>query len=216
MSAFPGSPKLVKGAIVGIDEFNPLASVIIFQYNPKTLTRRMEASAPQSGGAQSEVLRLSGAPKETIDLDVEIDATDQLENGDTTTASMGIYPQLSALEMLLYPKSLQVITNTAMLAAGITEVIPPTAPFTLFIWGAKRVVPIRLDGFTITEEEFDPDLNPLRAKASLSLKVLTYNDFSFTHPGFAVYLSHQVVKEVMATVGSVANVSGTVSASLDI
>jgi hypothetical protein len=216
MSTFPGSPRLTKGAIVGIDEFNPLASVIIFQYNPKTLTRRLEAAAPQSGGAQSEVLRLSGAPKETIDLEVEIDAADQLEVGDALAASMGIYPQLSALEMLLYPKSAQVIINTAMLAAGMTEVIPPTAPFTLFIWGIKRVVPVRLNGFSITEEEYDPSLNPIRAKASLSLQVLSYNDFSITHPGFAVYLSHQVVKEAMATVGSAANVTGTITASLDI
>ncbi len=141
MTTFPGSPRLVKGAIVGIDPLNPLASIIVFQYNPKTLTRRLEAQAAQSGGAQSEVLRLSGAPAETIDLEVEVDAADQLEVADATTRELGIYPQLSALEMLLYPKSTQAITNAALLAAGITEVIPPTAPFTLFIWGLKRVLP---------------------------------------------------------------------------
>ena len=61
MSTLPSSPRLVKGAIVGIDPFNPLASIIIFQYNPKTMTRRLEAAAAQGGGAQSEALRLSGA-----------------------------------------------------------------------------------------------------------------------------------------------------------
>jgi len=216
MTTFPGAPRLIKGAIVGIDPFNPLASVIMFQYNPKQLTRRLEGRTAQAEGARSETLRLSGAPTETIDLEVELDAVDQLEVGDATTQSMGIYPQLSALEMLLYPKSGQVILNTALLAAGMTEIIPPAAPFTLFVWGLKRVLPVRLSSFSITEEEYDPSLNPIRAKAGLSLRVLSYNDFSFSHPGFTVFLSHQIVKEVMATVGSAANVGGSVSAAFDV
>lgn len=216
MTTFPGSPRLVKGAIVGIDPFNPLASIIVFQYNPKTMTRRLQAASPQGEGARSEVLRLSGAPTETIDLKVEIDATDQLETGDVLAETTGIYPQLSALEMLLYPKSAQVILNTALLAAGTLEIVPPAAPFTLFVWGLKRVVPVRLDGFSIEEQEYDPDLNPIRAEVSLSLRVLSYNDFNVTHPGFAVFLAHQVAKEVMATLGSVGNAAGSVSASFDV
>lgn len=216
MTTFPGAPRLVKGAIVGLDKFNPLASVIVFQYNPKTVTRRLQAAAPQAEGARAEVQRLHGAPTETIDLEVEIDAADQLETGDAVTQALGVYPQLSALEMLLYPKSAQVILNTALLAAGTLELVPPEAPFTLFVWGAKRVLPVRLDGFSITEEEFDPQLNPIRAKATLSLRVLSYNDFNVTHPGFALFLAHQVVKEAMATVGSASNVAGAVSASFDV
>lgn len=216
MTTFPRSPRLVKGAIVGIDPFNPLASVIVFQYNPKTMTRRLQASTPQGDGARSEVLRLSGAPVENIDLKVEIDATDQLETGDAQAESMGIYPQLSALEMLLYPKSAQVILNTALLAAGTIEIVPPAAPFTLFIWGLKRVVPVRLESFSIEEQEYDPSLNPIRADVSLGLRVLSYNDFNVTHPGFAVFMAHQIAKEVMATLGSVGNVAGGVSASFDV
>jgi hypothetical protein len=216
MTTFPGSPRLVKGAIIGIDPFNPLASIIVFQYNPKTMSRRLQAATPQGEGARSEVQRLSGAPTETIDLKVEIDATDQLETGDVIAETTGIYPQLSALEMLLYPKSAQVILNTALLLAGTIEIVPPAAPFTLFIWGLKRVVPVRLDGFSIEEQEYDPNLNPIRAEVSLSLRVLSYNDFSVTHPGFAVFLAHQVAKEVMATIGSVGNVAGGVSASFDV
>ncbi|MDX1546665.1 MAG: hypothetical protein R3247_06740 [Rhodothermales bacterium] len=216
MTTFPGAPRLVKGAIIGIDPFNPLASIILFQYNPKTMTRRLQAATPQGEGARSEVQRLHGAPTETIDLKVEIDAADQLETGDVLAQTMGIYPQLSALEMLLYPKSAQVILNTALLLAGTIEIVPPAAPFTLFIWGLKRVVPVRLDSFSIEEQEYDPNLNPIRAEVSLSLRVLSYNDFSVTHPGFAVFLAHQIVKEVMATVGSVGNVAGSVSASFDV
>jgi hypothetical protein len=209
MTTFPGSPRLQKGAIVGIDIFNPLASVIIFQYNPDTLTRTLQAQTTTGETGRSEALRLKGAPVESIKLDVEIDATDQLEKADPVATSMGIFPQLSALEMLLYPKSSLVIANTVLMAVGTIEVIPPEAPFTLFIWGPKRVLPVRLSGFTITEEAHDPGLNPIRAKVSLDLRVLSYSDFSVTHPGYALFLAHQVIKETMAVIGSVGNIAST-------
>jgi len=216
--SFPqSSPKVMKGAIVGIDPFNPLASIVVFQYNPDTLTRTLQAqSAGAQGGDRSEAMRLKGAPVETFKLDVEIDATDQLERDDALTESLGIYPQLSALEMLIYPKSALVLVNTALLAAGSMEVIPPQAPLTLFIWGPKRILPVRLTEFSITEEAYDVQLNPIRAKVSLGLRVLSYNDLPLTDPGFALFLAHQVVKEAMATIGSVGNLAGSVSGSVSV
>jgi len=206
MTTFPGSPRLVKGAIVGFDPFNPLASVIVFQYNPDSLTRTLQAQTTGSqSGDRSEALRLKGAPVETITVNIEIDATDQLEKSDPLATSLGIYPQLSALEMLIYPKSALVIANTVLLAVGTIEIIPPAAPFTLFIWGPKRVVPVRLTTFTITEEAYDVSLNPIRAKVALGLRVLSYNDFPLTHPGYSLFLAHQVVKEAMATINTVGN-----------
>lgn len=207
MSSFPGSPHVLKGAIVGIDIFNPLASVIVFQYNPDTMTRTLQAQAAGDNGARSEVTRLKGAPIETIKLDVEIDATDQLEKADTMATSTGIYPQLSALEMLLYPKSALVIANTVMMALGRTEIVPPVAPLTLFIWGLKRVLPVKLTEFSITEEAHDVGLNPIRARVSLGLRVLSYNDLSITNPAYYVFLTHQIVKETLATIGSIGNLS---------
>ena len=203
MTTFPNSPRLMKGAIVGIDIFNPVSSVILFQYNPETLTRTLQAQTSGEGGNPSEALRLRGAPQESITLDIEIDATDQLEKGENNATSMGIYPQLSALEMLIYPKSSLVIANTVLLAAGTIEIIPPMAPLTLFIWGPKRVLPVRLTSFRITEDAYDTNLNPIRAKVSLGLSVLNYNDLPVTHPGYHLFLAHQVVKETMATIGSV-------------
>jgi len=217
-SSFPRSPKLLKGAIVAIDPFNPLSSVIVFQYNPQTLKRNLKATSVSTAqsNARAEAMRLSGAPKETINIDVEIDATDQLEQAETNAVSMGIYPQLSALEMLLYPKSSQVIINTALLATGVTEVIPPMAPFTLFIWGPKRVVPVRLTSFSISEEAHDTSLNPIRAKVSLGLEVLSYNDLPLTHPGYYVFLAHQVAKETMATISSVGDLSAAAGAGVEL
>jgi hypothetical protein len=214
MTTFPGSPRLLKGAIVGIDLFNPLASLIVFQYNPETMTRRLQAQTLGGGeGDRTEALRLKGAPIETISLDVEIDATDQLEKGDAVAASTGIYPQLSALEMLIYPKSAVVIANTVLMALGTIEVVPPVAPFTLFVWGPKRVLPVRVSDFSISEEAYDANLNPIRAKVSLGLRVLSYNDLSVLDPGYHVFLAHQLVKEAMAVVGSL-NAAGSLQASV--
>lgn len=217
MTTFPRAPKLLKSAIVAIDPLNPVASVIIFQYNPNKLTRRLEARSPGQEGAQKEVLRLSGPPTETITInELELDAADQLERSDPVATTMGIYPQLSALEMLLYPKSATVIANTALLAAGTIEVIPPEAPMALFIWGVKRVLPVRIDGFTINEIQHDLNLNPTVASLDLTLNVLSYNDFPVTHPGYHLFLAHQVVKETMAVVGSVGNLSAVAGASVDL
>jgi len=211
MSTFPGSPKTQKGAIVGLDPFNPLASVIIFQYNPDTLTRTLTAQTVGGDAAQGEALRLKGPPQENITVNVELDAADQLETGDNNATSMGLYPTLSSLEMLLYPKSALVIANEVLANVGVIEIIPPEAPLTLFIWGIKRVVPVRLTTFSITEEAFDPNLNPIRAKVNLGLRVLNYQDLGLLSPGGALFMVHQVMKEVMATISGVGNVASVIS-----
>jgi len=205
MTTFPGSPRLQKGAIIGLDPFNPLASIIIFQYNPVSLTRTLTPKI--EGGTDNKPMRISGPPGESIALDLTINAADQLEKGDAT----GLYPALASLEMLLYPKSAQVIMNEALKVMGVVEVIPPEAPLTLFIWGVKRVVPVRITQFVITEEAFDPDLNPINATVKLSLQVLTYQDLGMLSAGGAIFMTHQVIKEVMATIGSVGNISKAAS-----
>ncbi len=216
MTSFPNSPRLVKGAIIGVDPFNPLASVVIFQYNPDTLTRTL---SPQTTGDESdpgEAMRLKGPPQETIRLDIEIDATDQLEQGKAMASTAGIYSTLASLEMLLYPKSALVIANEALLLAGIVEVIQPEAPLTLFVWGLKRILPVRLTEMTITEEAFDQDLNPIRAKVGLGMRVLNYQDLGMLSVGGALFMAHQVVKEVMASINGVGSISGSASFSFDL
>jgi hypothetical protein len=208
--------RMIRGAIVGIDPFNPVASVTVFQYNPDTLTPTLQAQMGSEGGDRSEQLRLKGAPVETINVDIEIDATDQLERDDALAKSLGIYPQLSALEMLIYPKSSLVIANTVLLAIGTIEVIPPVAPLTIFVWGPKRALPVKLTQFSITEEAYDANLNPIRAKVTLGLRVLSYSDLPLTHPGYALFLVHQVSKEVMATIGSSGSLADVAGGGLTI
>jgi hypothetical protein len=214
-SGFPNAPRLHKGALVGLDPFNPAASIILFQYNPETLTRTIKPSAvAEQTEDQAEVLRLTGPPVEDVTLDVEIDATDQLEDGDPNALALGIHPTLAALEMLLYPKALNIIANEVLSRVGIIEVIPPQAPLTLFVWGAKRVLPVRLTDLSITEDFFDPTLNPLHAKVHLGMRVLNYRDLGLTTPGGALFMAHQLVKEAMATLHGVGTVSATASFSL--
>lgn len=198
MSTFPGSPRLLKGALVGVSSFIPVPNVVAFQYNPDSMTRRLEPRAVSAEGDRGEAFRLTGAPKETISLSIEIDATDQLEQGNPIAAVTGIYPTLAALETLLYPKVATVVANDILSLIGTIEVIPASAPMTLFVWGPQRILPVRLTSMNITEEAHDPMLNPLRAKVELSLSVLSYQDLSVLNPAYSLFLAHHVVKEVMA------------------
>jgi len=214
VTTFPGSPKLLKGAIVGLDLFNPLSSIAIFQYNPEQLSRSL---APQYSEAVSgQALRLAGPPQETISANLSMDLIDQMEQGKAGPLGGGIAGYLAALEMLVYPKSLLVAANQILLATGVMEVIPPVAPLTLFIYGWKRVVPVKIESISITETAHDPSLNPIRADVSLSMRVLTYNDLALTHPGFWAFMAHQVVKEVLATVSSVENLGSALLGEVDL
>ncbi|MEM8961947.1 MAG: hypothetical protein AAGD38_10725 [Acidobacteriota bacterium] len=210
MATYTPGPRVRKGAIVALDPFNPLASVIVFQYNPEDMSRTLTPNTADAGGL-TEALRLKGAPTETISVDLFIDATDQLERSDPSALTKGIYPQLSALEMLLFPKSSLVVANTVLAALGTIEVIPPESPLTLFAWGLRRIVPVRIDSLDITEELHDVNLNPIRARVGVSMQVLTYDDLSLTNPGRAIYLANQVLRETLAIEGSLDNVSSVVS-----
>jgi hypothetical protein len=203
MSGFPGSPRLLKGGLVLLDpdSFVVLANgVIVLQYNPDTLTRTLKIKGVEEGGDRSEALRLTGPPVETIKLDAEIDAADQLENPDQNQATVayGIAPQLAALETLVYPASAALQNNFALSQQGTLEIVPIMAPMSLFVWSAARIVPVRLTDFSITEEAFDPRLNPLRAKVNLGLRVLSIDDLFFSDKGGSLYMAYQRQKESLA------------------
>ena len=198
MTTFPGSPRVNQGALVVIDPFDPIPKVIAFQYNPETLSRTLEAQV--AGEAEIDALSMAAPPVETIKLEAMLDATDQLEAGEKSAEEHGLHPQLAILELLLYPSSAKVIANTVLMAVGTLEVQPPSGPMVLFIWGPQRILPVRLTEFSVAEEAYDPKLNPIRAKVSLGLRVLSTNDLPITHPGYALFLAHQVTKEAMAMV----------------
>ena len=200
MTTFPGSPRLIKGGLVLIDsETSVVQRIITLQYNPDTLSRTLQVqSAGTEGGDRSEVLRLKGPPVETIKFEAEIDATDQLELAEPTTTQLGIHPQLAVLEMLVYPASRQLQDNDRLAQAGTLEIVPMETPLTLFIWSKQRILPVRLTEFSITEEAFDPALNPIRARVSLGMRVLSVDDLGFTHKGGSLFMSYLQTKEQLA------------------
>lgn len=208
MTSPMNTARLTKGAIVALDPFNPLASVIIFQYNPAELTRSLTPPATPSATAPVGAQRLTGPPTEKISLKVTINAEEQMPLVGAATGGT-VYPQLAALEMLMYPKSVLVIKNSVLAAMGTMEVQPPEAPLTLFIWGFRRVMPVMVESYSVTEQYHDNNLNPLIADADLQLKVLTYQNFTRRQVGYYTFLSYQIVKEAMATVASVSNIAAT-------
>ena len=200
MTTFPGAPRLLRGGIVLIDpDSGALKRVIVLQYNPDTLTRSLQPqTVTEEGHDRSQALRLKGPPIETIKFDAEIDATEQLETPDDVAAQLGIAPQLAALETLLYPTSGQLISNNSLQGGGTLEILPLEQPLSLFVWSKQRVVPVRFTDFSITEEAFDPQLNPIRAKVSVSMRVLSIDDLGFSSKGGSLYMIYQQNKERLA------------------
>jgi hypothetical protein len=203
-SGFPNSPRLVKGGIVTMDpDTSAIKSVIALQYNPDSLSRTLQIQAMPGGqdGVRVDVLRLRGPAVETIKLEAKLDATDQLEfpKQFPNAVQYGLLPQLSQLEMLINPSVETLQADDAMANAGTLEIIPLEQPLTLFVWSKSRVVPVRLTEFSVTEEAFDPQLNPIRAKISLGLRVLSVDDLGFSHPGGRMFMTYLGNKEQLAS-----------------
>ena len=200
MTTFPNSPKLLKGGLVLIDpETAMVQRIVALQYNPDSLSRSFQIKGVGAeSGDRSEALRLKGPPVETIKVEAELDATDQLEFAEANATTVGIHPQLAALEMIVYPSSGQLLANNRLAQAGKLEIAPMETPLTLFVWSKTRVVPVRLTEFSVTEEAFDPSLNPIRAKVSLGMRVLTVDDVGFGHKAGTLFMSYLQVKEQLA------------------
>lgn len=193
------SPRLQKGAIISLDSTTGIPmGVITLQYNPESITRSLKPQTVADEPDRTEVLRLKGPPVETIKCTAEIDATDQLETGDINAINFGIQPQLAALELLLYPSSVRLIANEVLTLLGTLEILPMESALTLFVWSKTRIMPVRITDIDITEEAFDPQLNPIRAKVSLGMRVLNVNDVGFLNPAGALYMVYQIEKEVLS------------------
>ncbi|MGC2635541.1 MAG: hypothetical protein WA294_00065 [Acidobacteriaceae bacterium] len=199
----PISPRLVKGGIVTLDpDTSALLGVIALQYNPDSLSRTLQIQAVQGGqdGVRVDALRLRGPAIETIKIDAELDATDQLEfpSQNPNTVQYGLHPRLAQLEMLVNPTVETLNVDNAMASSGALEIIPLEQPLTLFVWSSNRVVPVRLTDFSITEEMFDVNLNPIHAKVSLGMRVLNVDDLGFDHPGGHIFMTYLSNKENLA------------------
>jgi len=200
MTTFPRSPRVLKAGVVLL---NPVSSaidrIIALQYNPGQLSRTLKAQTIDDAN-KSQALRLKGPPTETYTLEAEIDATDQLEFPDQNpeVRDNGLSPMLSALESMVYPRSSDLLAANSIASSGSLEIIPTDGPLILFVWSKNRVVPVKLTSFSVTEEAFDPNLNPILAKISLGMQVLTVNDLGFDNKGGNLYMAYQQQKEQLA------------------
>ncbi len=208
-SQFPGSPKLLKGALVAYESqfLGPIPNIIVFQYNPEQLTRSLSYRQPTPdyssgnwGEAMEDIYHVQGPPSETISLSVELDAADQLERPllNPHVVQFGLHPALAAMELLLYPTDFQILLNDSLMQSGNATVSSADAPLVLFVWGISRVLPIRLTNFSVTEQAFDQKLNPILAKVDLGMQVLTYMELKTSSLGRSAYLATEVQKEILA------------------
>jgi hypothetical protein len=198
MTGLSASPRVLKGGLVFVDSASgAVLRIVSLQYNPDSLARTFQIRGTGEGGDRSEALRLKGPPAETIKLDAEIDATDQLEFPDRNpnAVALGIHPQLAALEIATFPSAAVLIANDALAGIGTIEIVPMEAALTLFVWSAQRILPVRITEFSVTEEAFDPSLNPIRARVSIGMRVLTVDDLGFDHKGGSLFMAYLRAKE---------------------
>jgi hypothetical protein len=205
---FADIPRAIRAGIVVVDpDTGAPQRVIVMQFNPDSLERSIspqaaggtaEAGGTGTDGDRNEALRLKGPAEEQWKFTAEIDSTDQLD----IAAPDGIHPQLAALEMLVQPTTAQLREATELTKKGAIEISPIETPLTLFTWGNKRVMPVRLTEFSVNEQAFDVNLNPMRASLSIGMKILTVSDLPAGHPGADLYIAHLAIKERLAARGS--------------
>ena len=182
------------------------STLIIFQFNPESMKRTLAhraAPAPNqgtTGAAKEDVLRVAGPPLETISITVDMHASDQLEDpdADEPVAENGLHPALATLELLMYPPTLNAQTIEQQAARGQVQVSPADLPLVLLVWGKSRVVPVKITGFSVSEEAFDTRLNPIAAKVELGMQVLTYMEFTDNSIGRDAFIAYQKAKESLA------------------
>jgi hypothetical protein len=214
--SYPNSPLVLKGALIyfGAPMLIPLPNIIVFQYNPETMTRSLTPWQPPAKVVQKEVkdgqvqneselkaynetlAKLSQPydPQETLSLVLELDATDALEHPEThpIAVATGVADRLAAIEMLLYPPGdsllgglLGSVSGSVSFSAGglsvgggadLEQLKRKDAPIVLFFWGPGRIVPVRITSLSIEEQQYSPLLYPIRAKATIGLRVLDLDD----------------------------------------
>lgn len=195
------APNRVRAALVKIDPADGLPTVIPFQYNLDALHRSLQpATVSGEPGGHSETVRFSGPPSEIITLIIELGGLGDLLTPaqNTAAAQTGVYPQLYALETLIYPSLAQIQQATRMLNSGSMEIAPIDAPLVLFVWGNKRVLPVTVQSMEVVEQAFDAQLSPLRALVSLTLRVVSYSDLDPGGADYSRFMQYAEVQKALA------------------
>lgn len=192
MTSFPGSPRTLKGGFVLMDaDGKAVLRTVAFQYNPDSLSRTLTPRGVKAdAGDRLEGLRLVGPPVETIKIEIEIDATDRLEHpgSNADTVANGIAAELAELEMIISPAPDDIAAADGLARSGTLEVLPLPSPLVLLALGRNRLIPVRITEFSIVEEAFDTQLNPIRARVSLGMRALSIDDLAFGSKGAELFM----------------------------
>lgn len=190
------------GFILMDAEGKTVLRTVVFQYNPDALTRTLAPrGAKIDAGDRLEGLRLIGPPVETIRLDIELDATDRLEKPDrnSETVQNGIAPELAELETTIAPATSDIEAANRMAQTGTLEILPLPSPLVLLVLGTNRTIPVRITDFSVTEEAFDTQLNPIRAKVTIGMRALSIDDLAFGTKGAELFMTAAKRREKLAT-----------------
>jgi hypothetical protein len=205
--SYSRSPKLLKGALIEFSSrfIGPIPNIIIFQYNPETLSRSLDPwKPPEDTDEKQHTKKVENStaqpfdPGETFTLNLELDAADALEVPELHPMAVisGVADRIAAMEMLLYPDKkgndlLGAIGDVLSLTSEDEPEPRYSVPIVLFVWGPGRIVPVRLTTFSVDEQAFSTILYPIRAKVSIGLSVLSPHDLK-THP-------NTIAKEIAIT-----------------
>jgi hypothetical protein len=188
MGTAPGAIRLVKAGFLLLDVTGATQKIVVFQYNPETLVRKLDPVAinapPAAATLPGETVPIGTAgpinlpaPHETVSFTIALDAADKLQAGDAVTQQNGIFPQLSALELLLYQ---------------------PSNTLTVWVSGSRRILPVKITSMLIVEQMFDPTLNPIRAEVSVTLQVLKDADLANNSKGRALWDAYYAALQQLA------------------
>lgn len=214
----------MRGALIeyGSDFLGPLPNVVIFQFNPESLSRSIQIPPRPTGSGSRETSQAGEIPVEKITLTAHFSAADQLNKGESLARTFGIGPQLAALEKMVRPagsissaimEAIDAIGNKIGNRGEAVQPIPREKyPRILFIWGLTKVLPVVIDALSITEQHFDNLLNPIQAEVSLGLSVITVDLCSEDWIAKGAQEYSNIVKEAQA----IANLANTAQQVMDL
>jgi hypothetical protein len=218
--------KVLKGALIeyGSDFLGPIPNVVIFQFNPEKLSRTIEIPPRPVNATTRETSQSGEPPYERFTVEAQFSAADQRNSSNPIGLTMGVGPQLAALEAMVYPvKTPGGLIGAAVDAIGSllgasagpdpTQSVPRVqSPKILFIWGLTRVVPVVIESMTINEVQYDFLLNPEEATVSIGLAVVTPCNCCDDKIASGALAYTQMAQDTLATV----NLANTVAAVADL
>lgn len=218
--------KTLKGALIeyGSDFLGPIPNVVLFQYNPEKLSRTIEIPPRPVNATTRETSQAGEPPYERFSVEAQFSAADQRNSSNPIGLTMGVGPQLAALEAMVYP----VQTPGGLIGAVVdaigsllgastgpdpTQPVPrEQSPKILFVWGLMRVVPVIIESMTINEVQYDYMLNPEEASVTIGLAVIAPCNCCDDKIAAGALAYTQMMQDTLATV----NLANTVAEVVDL